>query len=310
MDRVSDRTAKTSNPDEDGAPRLSVRDRIAVAQRALMRDRRVRYALEVMAGYGNAGGGLLAAGLAFYALFAIIPGILTLVALLGFVISDPASRENVVQWLVAQVPPVEPVARTILSTLADGSRLGSVVGIIGVIWGASGFYGALDGALSLILPGPGTRGVVDQRIRGVVGVLLIVGMGLVAVVISSLAEVVVSLVDVPGFDLLRLLSLALTCGIAIVVCEIVYVVVPRNAPSWRAALVPALVAGTGIGLLTSLFGLLTPFLIRGFLALGVIASVFAALVWFNLLFQIVLYGAAWARIRRDREVLRRAPPRI
>jgi len=49
--------------------------------------------------YRNLGNVLfLAAGLAFYALFAIIPGILTLVAALGIVISDPVSREKVVQF--------------------------------------------------------------------------------------------------------------------------------------------------------------------------------------------------------------------
>ena len=152
--------------------------------------------------------------------------------------------------------------------------------------------------------------MVEQRIRGVIGVLLIVGMGLGAVLISSVAGIVVSLVDVPGIDLFRLLSLAITGALAILVCEVVYVVVPRNGPSWRAASLPALAVGAGIGLLTSLFGLIAPFLIRGFAALGLIASVFAALVWLNLLFQILLYGAAWARIRRDREVLRRVPPTI
>jgi membrane protein len=300
----------TQGPGTDRAPRLSLRERIAVAQRAVMRDPRVRFALEVLQDYGSSGGGLLAAGLAFYALFAIIPGILTLVALLGIVISDPASREKVIEFLVDQIPPLQPVARTVITTLADGSRVGSILGIIGVIWGASGFYGALDGALSLMLPGPGGRGVVEQRIRGIIGVLLIAGLGLGAVMISSVEGIVVSLVDVPGLDLLRLLSMAITCGLAILVSEVVFVVVPRNAPSWRAAAVPAVLTGTGIGLLTSLFGLLTPFLIRGFAALGVIASVFAALVWLNLVFQILLYGAAWARIRRDREVLRRQPPRI
>jgi membrane protein len=300
----------TQGPGTDRAPRLSLRDRLAVVQRAVMRDPRVRFALEVLRDYGSAGGGLLAAGLAFYALFAIIPGILTLVALLGIVISDPVSREKVIEFLVDQIPPLQPVARTIITTLADGSRVGSILGIIGVIWGASGFYGALDGALSLILPGPGSRGVVEQRIRGIIGVLLIAGLGLGAVMISSVEAIVVSLVDVPGLDLLRLFSIAITCGLAILVSEVVFVVVPRNAPSWRAAAAPAVLTGTGIGLLTSLFGVLTPFLIRGFAALGVIASVFAALIWLNLVFQILLYGAAWARIRRDREVLRRQPPRI
>ena len=307
---MSHGTAGSQGPSTDHAPRLSLRDRIAVTQRAVMRDPRVRFALEVLQDYGSAGGGLLAAGLAFYALFAIIPGILTLVALLGIIISDPVSREKVVQFLVEQLPPLQPVAQTVLETLANGSRVGSILGIIGVLWGASGFYGALDGALSLILPGPGSRGVVEQRIRGIIGVLLIVGLGLGAVLISSVVGIVVSLVDVPGIDLLRLLSLAITCGLAIMVSEVVYVVVPRNGPSWRAAALPSVLTGTGIGLLTSLFGLLTPFLIRGFSALGVIASVFGVLVWLNLVFQILLYGAAWARIRRDREALRRQPPRI
>jgi len=34
---------------------------------------------------------------------------------------------------------------------------------------------------------------------------------------------------------------------------------------------------------------------------GVIAAVFGALVWLNLSYQILLYGAAWARVRRDRQ---------
>ena len=40
--------------------------------------------------------------------------------------------------------------------------------------------------------------------------------------------------------------------------------------------------------------------------LGVLASVFVALVWFNWIFQILLYGGAWARLRRDRRYLRGA----
>ena len=41
-----------------------------------------------------------------------------------------------------------------------------------------------------------------------------------------------------------------------------------------------------------------------FCALLVIATVFAALIWLNFSYQILLYGAAWARIRRDAEIRR------
>ena len=54
-------------------------------------------------------------------------------------------------------------------------------------------------------------------------------------------------------------------------------------------------------MLTALFGLLTPLLIGALAGLGVIATVFGALIWLNFSYQILFFGAAWARVRRDRE---------
>ena len=99
-------------------------------------------------------------------------------------------------------------------------------------------------------------------------------------------------------------------GAAWLVCLACYLLLPVRPPHWRAALVPAIVAGTAIGLLTSLFGVLAPMLAGGFTSLGVIASVFIALVWLNWLFQALLLGAAYARHRdvqqrhRESEVAR------
>ena len=58
-------------------------------------------------------------------------------------------------------------------------------------------------------------------------------------------------------------------------------------------------AGAVIGLLTTLFSVVAPHLVSSYLTLGIVGSVFIALVWFNLVFQILLYGAAFARLRRD-----------
>lgn len=303
-------TARSPGGDERRPPRLSLTDRISVLQRAVMRERRIRLLIAVMDGYGAAGGGLLSGGLAFSALFAIIPGLLAVVAFVGLVIDDPVKRADTVQFIIQQVPPLEPVAQTIVDTLANGSRIGSIVGIIGVIWGASGFYGALDGALRLLFPGSTTRGVIQQRVRGVVGVLSLVGLVFVAVLVNTIIGSIAVIAFVPGLDAVRLASPLLVCVASIAACVIVYVVVPAGGPSLRSARLPALAAGTLIGLLTALFGVVAPYLVRGFAALGVIASVFVALVWLNFVFQLVLYGAAWACIRRDREWAARAAPRI
>ena len=76
---------------------------------------------------------------------------------------------------------------------------------------------------------------------------------------------------------------------------------PTAPPSLRAAFWPSVLTGIGIGLLTNLFSLLAPLLIGGIAGFGVIATIFGALVWLNLSYQILLWGAAWARVRRDRE---------
>ena len=101
---------------------------------------------------------------------------------------------------------------------------------------------------------------------------------------------------------LPLLLPLVALGVIVLVVWAMFLLVPAAPPSWRAALPPAIAAGIGIGLLTSLFSALTPWLIGGLLAFGVIATVFGALIWLSLSYQILLYGAAWARIRRDAEI--------
>ena len=89
---------------------------------------------------------------------------------------------------------------------------------------------------------------------------------------------------------------------------LVYVAVPPDGPTIRQAVVPAVIVGIAVGLHTAAFGLLAPFLVRQWLALGIVGSIFIALVWFNLVFQALLYGAAFTRLRRDRDRSRSGPP--
>src|SRR5262249_21666361 len=155
----------------------------------------------------------------------------------------------------------------------------------GTIWGASGFYGALDGAFWLIFPGTKTRNVIEQRVRGVIGVFAIVGSVFLIVSFQTVMSIATTLFVIPGIDTIRLLTIVFTVVGSMVVVLLLYVIVPANGPSWRAAAVPGIVAGAGIGLLTALFSLVAPLLVNGFAALGVIASVFVALVWLNFVFQ-------------------------
>lgn len=278
-------------------PRLSLQERVGAVERRIRRLPPVRGLLAVMDAYNTAGGGLLASGLAFSALFAIVPGLLLLVSVLVIAVDDPQTRADVIAWVIERVPPLETVARGIVDNLANGARVGSVVGFVGFVWGASGFYLAIDGAINRFFPASRGRDPVMGRVRGVVAVAIVVFAVLAAFATSVGVSVVVTFLGLHLDGLLPIVSPLVALVVAWAVCLACYLLVPVQPPAWRVAVRPAFIAGTFIGLLTSFFGALAPLLVAGFQGLGVIASVFVALVWLNWTFQGVLLGAAYARSR-------------
>jgi len=253
----------------------------------------IRTGLAANDAYNQAGGGLLASGLAFSALFAVIPGLLLVVSLLVVIVDDPASRARVIDWIVQQVPPLRDVATTVITNLASDARIGSVLGLVLFLWGASGFYLGLRNAIGRTIPGGQPANPILARIQAVAAVALLVFAALVGFVVAGMASVM-SLGAWAPF-----LSPIAAIGVATGLCMVLYLFLPNDRPTVREAGLPALMAGIGIGLLTTFFGALAPFLVQGFVALGVIASVFVALVWFNWTFQILLIGASYVQLRRD-----------
>ena len=135
-----------------------------------------------MRAYDRGGGGMLAAALAYFAFFTMVPALLLFVSLLGILVEDRGLREQLVSSLVDRLDPVSEVASTVIDGLAGGGRTGSLIGILGLLWGASGFYGALQNAMGRMFPGPGGRGFLHTRLRGLLTVALILGSLLAAVV--------------------------------------------------------------------------------------------------------------------------------
>ena len=262
-------------------------------------NKHVARVLGIMDIANQAGATLFASALAYSAMFALIPIVLLLAGVLGWLIGDPIQRQQLLNQLIGYFPPFAQFFNSSLNGVVAARGALSIVGLVGLLWGASSFYGGLDEVLRRIFVGGPVRGELDRRLRGVVTVL-----GLIAVVIGTvLLSSVWALVDQLVGDLAvwKYVVPLLALVVFILVVLAVYKLVPTAPPSFRAALVPAIVAGIGIGVLTNLFGLLAPLLIGGLSGFGVIATAFGVLIWLNFDFQILLYGAAWARLRRDRE---------
>jgi len=268
----------------------------------VMSIRIVKLVMDVLDTAGQAGVGLFSAALAFSTLFALFPLMLLMAGILGWMIEDPVQREALLQQLISFFPPIENLLSDSLDTIVAQRNALTIIGVVGLIWGASGFYLALDEVMRRLFAGAAPRDFIQNRLRGIVMVVVLIGLMVATLIITSLVSIITG---VTGQDqLLRIVTPIAALAVLILVVLAIYILIPAAPPSWRAALPAAILAGIGIGLLTQLFGILTPWLVGGMLAFGVIATVFAALIWLNFSYQILLYGAAWARIRRDAEIRR------
>lgn len=283
--------------------------RISALARTVMDFWLVRRVVAIMDAANAAGGPLMAMALAFVTMFAIIPALLLVTGALGWFIDDPATRQQLLAELVAFVPPLEEALAGQLQAVVDARGPLSLVGLVGLLWGASNFYQALDEVMRRLFPGGEIRGFVSRRLRGVVAIVVLLGLIVGTVVLGGLWTFLDDLLgEVQELWVWQLVPPAVSIVLIILVVLIVYRFVPTAPPGLRAALPPAIVAGLGIGLLTNLFTLLAPWLIGGLAAFGVIAAIFGAFIWLNFCFQMLIYGAAWARYRRDRLRLEGSSP--
>jgi uncharacterized BrkB/YihY/UPF0761 family membrane protein len=271
---------------------------------------------------------MLAGALAYFAFFTMVPTLLLLVSLLGVLVEDAGLREELIQAVIGQIEPIADLATFIIEGLADSGRTGTIVGLLGLLWGASGFYGALQGAMQRMFPGPGGRDFFQTRLRGAVTVVVVLGVLVIAIGLVFILPFANEWFDARCVELERqglaiaeevcsidlgqitgAIGVVGAMGVAFLLALGIYIAIPLDGPTFGQAFWPAVVVGVLIGALTALFGWIAPLLVRNWLTLGIVGNVFIALIWLNLTFQAVVFGAAFARLRRDRDRLRRGVAR-
>lgn len=260
---------------------------------------RVTRARRVIDRYNLAGGGLLAAGIAYNTLFAIIPVALFGGAILGFFVTDPATLEKVRDALTGWAPPLSSVVDEILRGLASASPSLSVIGIVGMIWGSTRLFASLEAGIEAMYSEAPRRGLVVRTARRVASVLIVAGIIVAAFLATSVASFVSELSV--GDGLIRaaflVLLLALPSVLSSLALVVVYELVPPVRPSRAAVLRPAVTIGVGLVVLTRLFAILAPRVLGANFVYGTLGAIFVALAWLGLAYSMVLIGAAWVRER-------------
>jgi membrane protein len=267
----------------------------------------MQLARRVLHAYAAAGGGLLAGGLAYAALFALVPAVLLVLGLAGLLLGEREVRASFVADVVAVVPPIRALLAPAMEELALQAASMTFVGALGLAWAASRFYDAFETACARVFGGASRRGFVARTVRGLLSVAVLGAVFGVMTVLAGLRAFIeaasgsaAAAFAGPAEWLIDLAGPAAT----IAAVALVYRLVPPRRPAWRAIAGPSVAVTVALVVLVRLFVFLAPRLIGAAAVLGTLATVFAALAWLGLAFQAILLGAASVDAL-DRELARR-----
>ena len=243
---------------------------------------------------------ILAASLAYYATFSLFPLLLLAFAGFGFALSQyPGLKDSILLFLRSAIQQTFPSAADLLNSTLEDLKLGvlerfrvnaGITGLIGVgalVWAASGFFAALQGALTLAIPGTRNRSALMQRGVAVLSLFtlapLMLLLMLVGAIISSLSSVsFLAPVQFYSSSILPVLG-------ALALFALSYRYLPAHNPGWRASLLAALPTALVWQAARLSLGLLTP--LSSFQATyGILAGFLLLLAWLYLSMQIFLGG--------------------
>ena len=266
----------------------------------------VRWLKPILDDYAAAGGGLLASGVAFNSLFAILPAILLLVSFLGLVLKDdPGRLEQVIEALATEFPPLAEFFRLALDQFTAGAVSFGLLGLVGLVWGSSRFYQSFDEAIARIFQGSPQRDPIQRGVLGVLSVVLLIGAVLLVVYLVSLLDQARS--DLPIVSQAATIARTFvgsalgTIAVFSAAIAVVFRIVPTRTPSWAAVRRPALAVGLALAVLTGIFAVITPRLVGSLRVYGAFVVVFAAMIWLSYVAQAILVGAVWVHRRATAE---------
>jgi membrane protein len=255
--------------------------------------------------FNRASGGLLAAGLSYNAVFALVPIAVLSAGLAGFILDDPLSQARFVDAVVSVLPPLRGVIDEIVSGLAEASPSLSIIGLALAGWGTSRLFASLDTAIEQVFAGSPSRHFVSRTIRRLGSVAVMAIIVVAALIVIPVLSVVGDGIRATGpleGALLTVALVAVTVVVAGLALAAIYRVMPPHRPSWTSIRLPAAAIALGLLVLTRAFVVLAPRLLGTNLVYGALGAIFVGLVWLDLVFRLILVGAAWVCERSIAEV--------
>jgi YihY family inner membrane protein len=238
--------------------------------------------------YGDDNGGVLVSNLAYSSFVSLFPLLLVLVTILTYTAAiNPSFHTDVQNAVANQVPLLGHTLFENVHELKRSSVIGLIVGLVGLIWGATGLAQAGLFTMEQVwnLPGPSRPGYV-QRLGRAMLFLGLLGAGVIVTTgLSSLSTYLHYglAVKIP----LEVVTAALNAGMYLGAFR---VLTPKGVPT--RDLLPGAITG---GILWTLLQFLGTYLVHHYLhsdtVYGVFGTVLGLLAWIYIAVEITVYAA-------------------
>lgn len=253
--------------------------------------------------FGAVDGGLLAAGIAYNAVLALIPLGLLASGIAGIFLTDPRSRGDVVAAIVGLLPPLRGVVDEIVGGLSRASPSVSIVGLVLAAWGTTRLFASLESAVVQVGTARIRRGLVRRTARRLLSIVVVAGVLLAALIAAPALSIGVEMAGAAGVNrpLLDALLALVPPGLAGVALAAIYRLIPVVRPTWRAIALPAVVGAIALVIVTRVFVFLTPRIFGTNVVYGTLGAILVGLTWLDIVFTLILVGAVWVDERGARD---------
>jgi membrane protein len=260
----------------------------------------------------------LGAALAYYSIFSIAPLVLLTIAVAGMLFGQKAAEGAIVAEIGDTVgQPVATAIETMIQSASDpGSTiLATLIGLVTLLFGASGVFGQLQDALNTIWkvapkPGLGFWELLRSRF---LSFTMVLGTGFLMLVslLATAALAAVAAYFTPaslpgGVYLWQAVNWLLSFALATLLFALIYKILPDVQLAWKDVWTGAVVASLLFSIGKYLIGL---YLGRGGVAsaYGAAGSLVVILIWVYYSSQILLFGAELTRVLARRHGTHVAP---
>lgn len=251
----------------------------------------LRVVLESLDAFNSDRMSLLAASLSYYALLALFPLLLLLIALASPFLAEASVIRQVVRTAENALPGAGAQIERVLREVVAARGSATFVGVIALFWSAAGFFDVIQTALDRAWRASQSRAFWQQRLISILVIALLAVLFVISIAISAMSNDMVRGALTRRRDSVEVLGIGVSGIVTFLGFTLLYKMFPHANVQWRTAFAGAAVAAVLWEIAKYGYELYLVHFARFNLVYGSVGAVIGLLLWGYISAAILLFGA-------------------